>query len=115
MTIRILKKERDGTTSVSTLTAKWHPETSAGPAGIYVTANAVREHVRRINDRRASYGCEMPLDAEKMIKSDGIVCAEAPLEIYDDTDDGEPYRHYGTLYRSIPGNPTQFDLVDHDV
>lgn len=115
MKINILLK--DGT--VSSVPAKWHPATSKtaepgwqtlGPSSLWTTKSKIIDHLRKINESRKKMNVGLrDLSAEDEVIQ-GISAAEAPLEIYADTDDGKPWRHNGTLIKEVPYNETYTDL-----
>jgi len=97
--------------SVSSVQVEWHPECLKSlepgqktlcPGSLWTTKSRILEHYRRVNDVRRGLGAELRdlSDPDKAVA--GIQFAEAQLEIYIDTDDGEPWRHWGTLCRVVP-------------
>lgn len=109
MTVSILNG--DGT--VSEIQAGWHPPVASDvaplqrierPAAAWTTVGRLEKHWRGVDEARSAYGVGRRIgpggDARRMV--DEIRSSEIPLEVYADTEDGEPWRHFGTLVREIP-------------
>lgn len=98
--------------SKSYVEARWHPGFETGmiatggkirrAPGLWTTADEVMKHLCLVNEYRRKYGVpERDLsDEDRTFK--GIIGAEAPLEVYRRTDDGEPWRHSGNLVKAVP-------------
>ena len=94
--------------SVSEVNAFWHPaherhvdqfSTATEPAGLWTTKEEIVRHLAAVN---ASGKAIRVKEYDIFDAVESIECAEAPLEIYAETGDGEPWRHNGTLVRKIP-------------
>lgn len=109
MTVSIVNG--DGT--VSEVWAGWHPPVASDvaplqkierPAAAWTTVGRLEKRRRGVDEARSAHGVGRrtgpDCDARRMV--DGIRASEIPLEVYLDTEDGEPWRHFGTLVREIP-------------
>ena len=99
--------------SVSSVSAQWHPAVSKAaepgqkilcPGSLWTTKDKIIEHLEKVNECRKEIHAHLRdlSIRDKVIQ--GICAAEAPLEIYVDTDDGQPWRHWGTLAKEVPYN-----------
>lgn len=97
--------------SVSSVSVKWHPAVAKAaepgqkivcPGSLWTTESEIIGHLQKVNERRKEISCYLRdlSIRDKVIQ--GISAAEAPLEIYKDTDDGRPWRHWGTLSKEVP-------------
>lgn len=97
--------------SVSSVSVKWHPAVAKAaepgqktvcPGSLWTTKSEIIKHLQNVNERRKGMNVGLrDLTAQDEIIQ-GISAAEAPLEIYTDTDDGQPWRHWGTLAKEVP-------------
>lgn len=77
-------------------------DTTDEPGGLWTTVDKLFEHLKRVNEYRREHGIEerkfkMPADCIDLIDF-----VSAPLEVYMSTDDGAPWKHNGTLVKTIP-------------
>lgn len=97
--------------SVSSVPVKWHPAVAKAaepgqktvcPGSLWTTKSEIIKHLQNVNERRKkmNVGLRDLSDQDDVIRR--VSAAEAPLEIYIDTDDGRPWRHWGTLAREVP-------------
>lgn len=101
---------KDG--SFTELDVKWHPQFTSGgigtggsitiPAGLWIEERDIIKHLEEVNAKRKRYGVRRRnlSNPRRVIKS--ISYGEAPLEIYESCEMGEPWRHNGLLIRIIP-------------
>lgn len=89
----------------------YHPEhqrhvdqfdTVTEPGGMWTTTDKIVEHLNKINDIRRGLGVEerkfnTPDECVELIDF-----ASVPFEIYTPTGDGAPWKHNGTLVKTIP-------------
>lgn len=97
----------------------WHPECvktaeqniqTRHHASLWTTKSKVLNHYRRINETRAKLGL---VERDLVFVIDNIEYASAPIEIYDDCEDGQPWRHSGLLLRQVEYGGTDFFWKDH--
>ena len=104
MNCRVLNKDN----TVSDIHVDWHGYHSMNlgisgridvQAGLWTTVDTIKSHYEHVNDLRRANGIE-PRDIDSVV--DSMVGAEAPFDIYIQTEDGCPWKHCGTLVRSVP-------------
>lgn len=74
--------------------------TVSEPEGLWVTEDDVYEHLLRTNGFRRRNGIP-EREFDKRTCADLIDFAAAPFRVYVRTDDGEPWRHNGTLVKTV--------------
>jgi len=104
--------------TVTSVQAMWHGDTVSRtapgqdvfrPGSLWTTKSKLIAHLEKVNRSRAKAGIE-GRSVEAAVET--ALCAEAPLEVYVDTEDGEPWRHFGTLARKIPYGEAEFGIRD---
>lgn len=92
--MHVVVRMNDGT-ETSLANVRWHPErkTSLGdiPAGLWTTEDDVLAYWRKLHP-----DCIITRDNIREID-----CAEAPVDIYTNTEDNMPWRHFGTLLKEV--------------
>lgn len=104
--------EEDGmpNTVMSVPNVKWYDEflDHSGvlqPGSLYVMEKDVVRHIEAVNENRRKYGLK-----ERVVDMSRLVCAEAPVEIYCDSEQAEPWKHYGLLKRKVPAANYPFGI-----
>ena len=108
MKIQVLNKD----STVISIQAEWHSENKGMPGSAWTTLGTLERHWREVNKVRSKYGLEPKITCSEDVRKlvDDMYIAEMPLEIYTDTDDGTPWRHYGTLVKCIPYDKGSYEL-----
>lgn len=76
-------------------------------AGLWTTVEELKKHFEKVNKECSKIGMDYLKrdlsDIKEIIRE--IKCSEAPLEIYHDCEDHQPWKHTGLRLRNIPYSP----------
>jgi len=101
--------------------AEWHPATVSTiapsqqierPGAMWTTVEKIKDYLREEDKSRVKNGLEPGFTSQEDVDHfiEEMCLAEVPLEIYRDTDDNEPWRHFGTLVKEVPYDKGAYDL-----